>query len=68
MKSTSNEQPNLIRLPKVIARTGLSRSFIYAKISKGKFPSPITLGPHSVAWVDHEITEWINHLMKDRKS
>lgn len=34
----------LLRLPKVIERTGLSRSSIYALITKGMFPAPVRIG------------------------
>jgi len=36
---------NILRLPDVMARTGLSRRSIYAYISNGSFPKPIELGP-----------------------
>ena len=51
---------NLIRLNRVIERTGLSRSTIYAQIQNGTFPKPISLGERSVAWIDDEITDWID--------
>jgi prophage regulatory protein len=47
------------RLAAVKERTGLSGSTIYLEISKGTFPKPIKLGAKSVAWLDHEIDEWL---------
>jgi predicted DNA-binding transcriptional regulator AlpA len=38
MAATSGSPTRLIRLPKVIQRTGYSRSSIYAKIALGEFP------------------------------
>ena len=49
----------LLRRKDVEARTGLSRSTIYAWISCGKFPSPVRLGGRSVAWRKSAIEEWI---------
>lgn len=49
----------ICRLPDVIARTGLSRSTIYELVSRGEFPSQISLGPRSVGWVEDEIADWI---------
>lgn len=49
----------LSRLKEVMARTGLSRSSIYAHIKNGQFPNSILLGERSVAWVDDEISDWI---------
>lgn len=51
--------PVIIRRKQVEARTGLSRSSIYAAISAGTFPAPIGLGEKSVGWLEHEISAWI---------
>ncbi|MDB2380579.1 AlpA family transcriptional regulator [Luminiphilus sp.] len=49
----------IIRLPEVIAKTGLSRSTIYFQISNGDFPRGIPIGQHARGWLNHEIEEWI---------
>lgn len=49
----------ILRLPDVKARTGLSRSTIYLRVSEGKFPSPIVLGGRAVGWVESELDTWI---------
>ncbi|OGT70543.1 MAG: AlpA family transcriptional regulator [Gammaproteobacteria bacterium RIFCSPLOWO2_02_FULL_57_10] len=49
----------ILRLPDVKARTGLSRSTIYLRVSEGKFPSPIVLGGRAVGWVEAELETWI---------
>lgn len=51
---------NLLRLPVVIERTGLSRSSIYSKLEKGEFPKPVKLGERAVAWRDNDIADWIS--------
>ncbi len=48
-----------LRLPDVKARTGLSRSTIYLRVSEGKFPSPVALGGRAVGWVEAELDNWI---------
>lgn len=50
---------SILRLPSVQARTGLSRSTIYLRVSEGTFPKPIALGPRAVGWIASEIDEWI---------
>ena len=50
----------ILRLPNVKARTGLSRSTIYLRISEGRFPKPVSLGGRAVGWVEEEITDWLN--------
>ncbi len=49
----------VLRLPAVKVRTGLSRSSIYLRMSKGEFPVPISLGGRSVGWLEQDIDEWI---------
>lgn len=53
-------EKTIYRLPEVMARTGLSRSSIYAKIANNEFPPPISLGLRSVGWVSDDLTDWIN--------
>ncbi len=56
----------ILRFPIVIEKTGLSRSTIYLKVSKGDFPKPISLGPNSVGWLEAEIDKWINSKVSER--
>jgi prophage regulatory protein len=50
---------NILRLPTVKARTGLSRSTIYLRISEGRFPRPVSLGSRAVGWIESEINTWL---------
>ena len=45
----------ILRLPRVQARSGLSRSTIYLRIEDGTVPKPISLGGRAVGWPDYEI-------------
>lgn len=49
----------ILRLPQVKIKVGLSRSSIYAAVSQGKFPHPISLGARAVGWVDAEVEAWL---------
>lgn len=49
----------ILRLPAVRARTGLSRSTIYMRISKGTFPRAYPLGGRIVGWLESDIYSWI---------
>jgi len=49
----------ILRLPSVKARTGLSRSSIYAFVSRGDFPRPISLGARAVGWNSESVDAWI---------
>jgi prophage regulatory protein len=49
----------ILRMTKVKARTGLSRSTIYLKIKAGAFPAQVSLGPRAVGWLEDDIERWI---------
>ncbi|MBN9504717.1 MAG: AlpA family transcriptional regulator [Altererythrobacter sp.] len=49
----------LIRLREVQHRVGLGRSTIYRWMAEGRFPSPVPLGGHAVAWKEEQIDDWI---------
>lgn len=55
----------IIRRPEVQARTGLSRSTIYAMISEGTFPKPVRLGKRAVGWPESAIAEWLESRTSD---
>jgi len=50
----------ILRLPTVKARTGLSRSTIYLRVSDGSFPRPVSLGARAVGWIESDVDEWIS--------
>jgi prophage regulatory protein len=64
IKSMSNLQSKLLRLPEVKQTTGLSKSTIYARIAEGTFPKQIPLGPRLVVWVESDIQNWIAEQVK----
>lgn len=54
----------ILRLPQVKARTGLSRSAIYQKVTQGIFPKPVSLGARAVGWLEAEIEDWLAQQVK----
>jgi len=58
---------NILRLPAVKARTGLSRSSIYLRVSEGRFPKPINLGPRAVGWLESEVAEWLEQRIAESR-
>lgn len=48
----------ILRRNDVERLTGLPRSTIYDRISKGTFPKPIKLSERSVGWLETEIANW----------
>ncbi len=54
---------SILRLPVVMARTGLSRSTIYARIQEGTFPRQVSLGGRAVGWYEDQVEEWLTNLV-----
>lgn len=54
----------ILRLPKVLERTGLARTTIYDGIKAGTFPAPIKLGLRAVGWVEADIDAWVSARME----
>ena len=57
-----------LRLPEVLARTGLSRSTIYVRLDQGRFPRPVSLGGRAVGWIEAEVDEWIRERIDESRS
>lgn len=47
-----------------MARTGLSRSTIYALMTQNQFPHQINLGVRSVGWIADEVTDWLDERIR----
>ena len=50
---------NIVRLPRAIEKTGLSRSTIYALISRGEFVTKIKLSPRTMGFLESDLDAWI---------
>ena len=58
----------VLRLPTVKARTGLSRSTIYLRVSQGTFPKQFNLGGRAVGWLENEIEEWLTNQIENSRA
>jgi len=67
MAAHIQSSPTIIRRKQVEARTGLSRSTIYQRVSDGTFPQPISLGARAVGWVEAEISDWLKGRIAARR-
>ena len=71
MKSVTEQetrrQVRFLRLPEVLARTGLSRSTIYVRLDQGRFPRPVSLGARAVGWIESEVDEWIRERIDESR-
>ena len=57
----------ILRLPKVKAITGLSRSTIYLRMSEGAFPKHISLGSRAVGWLKSEVADWMDQRINESR-
>jgi prophage regulatory protein len=59
----------IIRLPAVKDKTGLSRSSIYLRMSKGEFPNSISLGgARAIGWLEGDINLWLEQCIAASKA
>lgn len=66
-------QKALIRLPKVMAMTGLSRTTLYRRVKAKQFPAPVDIGETGqrnspVAWPLAEVEAWIDSRSSKSKA
>ncbi|MDI1295161.1 MAG: AlpA family transcriptional regulator [bacterium] len=54
-----NNPDRIIRLKTVLARTGLSRTTLYRKMSEGTFPRQVKISVHGAGWRESAINRWI---------
>jgi len=57
----------VIRLPNVLAKTGLKRASLYKKIASKEFPPAIRLGERSVGWLLDEVDAWIQDRITESR-
>ncbi len=67
MEQKTNPPIRFLRLPEVMARTGLSRSTIYVRLAEGRFPRPVALGGRAVGWIEAEVDEWVRERIAESR-
>lgn len=53
----------ILRLNKVLDRTGLSRSTLYRKLQLGIFPSQVRISERCVGWRESDLEHWLSNPM-----
>lgn len=56
------------KLPVVLARVGISRSNLLARVKDGQFPKPVKLSARSVGWIASEVDEWIESRIREGRA
>ena len=57
-----------LRLPDVMAATGLKRSALYDAIADGTFPKPVKLSQRAVGWPESDLTAWAESRLAEREA
>lgn len=52
-------EERLLRLPEVLHRTGMSRSWVYAAMGTGRFPAFVRVGARAIGWRSTDVDKWI---------
>ena len=55
----NREEDEMWGLKTVVAKTGLSRSTLYAYVSIGLFPKQRRLGVRRIAWLASDVRSWM---------
>jgi prophage regulatory protein len=48
-----------LRCPKVLERTGLSKTHLYRLVQRGDFPAPHKLSERVSAWSEEDVDSWL---------
>ena len=60
---SSDQAQRILRLNKVLDRTGLSRSTLYRKIERRTFPRQVRISERCVGWREGEVEGWLRNPM-----
>ncbi len=62
------ETMRFLRLAEVRNRVGYGRATIYRLMAAGQFPRSYSLGARAVAWLESDITAWIEGRIERQKA
>ena len=66
-QTASAEQPKatrMLRMPEVLDKTGMSKSFVESKVRDGTFPQPVKLGGRATAFIEEEVDQWLQQAIE----
>ncbi|EGO8631347.1 TPA: AlpA family transcriptional regulator, partial [Escherichia coli] len=52
----------------VLKRTGYSKAWVYALMSRGQFPQSVKIGARAIAFIESEIDDWIDQRIAESRS
>ena len=66
MASSPQQLQLFIRLPAVLQKVGMSKSFVYDLITQDKFPKPVKVSSRISCWVAAEVEQWVQERIDAR--
>ena len=66
MASSPQQLQLFIRLPAVLQKVGMSKSFVYDLITQDKFPKPVKVSFRISCWVAAEVDQWVQERIDAR--
>lgn len=57
----------ILRFNEVRQITGLSKTVLYEMIKNGQFPKGLRLTKRTVGWLESDVIEWINEVVKKNR-
>ena len=66
MASSPQQLQLFIRLPAVLQKVGMSKSFVYDLITQDKFPKPVKVSSRISCWVAAEVDQWVQERIGAR--
>jgi prophage regulatory protein len=57
-----------LRLPEVMARTGLARSTIYKLMTEARFPKSFKICGRATAWLNSDVDAWLSECLENSRS
>jgi prophage regulatory protein len=67
MASSPQQLQLFIRLPAVLQKVGMSKSFVYDLITQDKFPKPVKVSSRISCWVTAEVEQWVQEQIDGRE-
>ncbi|WP_407059883.1 helix-turn-helix transcriptional regulator [Escherichia coli] len=55
-------------ISEVLKRTGYSKAWVYALMSRGQFPQSVKIGARAIAFIESEIDDWIDQRIAESRS
>ena len=67
MASSPQQLQLFLRLPAVLQKVGMSKSFVYDLITQDKFPKPVKVSSRISCWVTAEVEQWVQEQLDGRE-